>query len=262
MRVVPRRSKNREDAGPADEASPPDEAPAAPGAEERSPAGAPAPAPPPVPPPDDEAARRRARAARRQRTAAEVKRSRAGLREERARRAGRTRAEAERRSALLVMVLALGLLIATVAVTGAMFAAVRHTRPITLGTPLHVYPVAAATPGACAAGTRGVTGQTATGPVCYGLTQGIAIRRVSDLRVQRSRSGGGYDVAVTLRPSDKKAFAALTRATLGRNLAFVVGPRLVTVPRVDTAITDGRIVIVGTPTRAGADQIVAQLKGR
>src|SRR5690606_41422967 len=65
----------------------------------------------------------------------------------------------------------------------------------------------------------------------------FAIREVADLRVQRSRvQPGGYDVALTLRPSDRKAFAYLTRATVGRDLAFVVRNRIITLPRVDMAI--------------------------
>lgn len=41
-----------------------------------------------------------------------------------------------------------------------------------------------------------------------------------------------YDVAVTLRHVDRKASAELTRATVGRDLALVVGSRLLPLPRV------------------------------
>ncbi len=212
---------------------------------------------------DTEAERRRARAAQRQRQAAEMKRSRA------ARRRGRTYREAppagaaeQHRSAMLVMVLTLGLLIAAVAVTGGLIASSMRTRPVTLAAPLHIYPVAQAVPGQCPAGTQGITGQTATGVTCYRLTQGLAIHKVADLRVQKSRvKPGGYDVAVTLRPSDRQAFAQLTRATVGRDLAFVVRERLVTLPRVDMAITDGKVIVTGSPDRASANALVRQLKG-
>ncbi|MEV0667162.1 SecDF P1 head subdomain-containing protein [Actinomadura luteofluorescens] len=210
-----------------------------------------------------EAGRRRARAAQRQREAAEMKRSRAARRQGRAyREAAPARAADQHRSALLVMVLTLGLLIAAVAVTGGMIASSMRTRPVALAAPLHIYPVAQVLPGQCPAGTQGITGQSATGVTCYRLTQGIAIHKVADLRVQKSRvKPGGYDVAVTLRPGDRRAFADLTRATVGRDLAFVVRDRLVTLPRVDMAITDGKVIVTGSPDRPSANALVRQLRG-
>lgn len=217
-----------------------------------------------LPVPDDEAARRRARAAERRRQAAEVKRSRAGRRRPRRQTVPPTPAKAadQHRSALLIMVLTLGLLIAAVAVTGGLIASSMRTRPVALAAPLHIYPVSEATPGPCPAGTAGITGQAGTGPTCYRLTQGIAIHKVAGLRVQKSRvKPGGYDVALTLRPVDRDAFARLTRATVGRDLAFVVRDRLVTLPRVDMAITDGKVVVTGSPDRATANRLVRDLKG-
>ncbi|QXJ23598.1 hypothetical protein AGRA3207_004774 [Actinomadura graeca] len=210
--------------------------------------------------PDAEARRRRERAAQRRRAQAEAKRSRAAQRVRQPPRPP-ARAAAEHRSSLLIMVMTLGLLIAAVAVTGGLVAASRRTQPVTLTAPLHVYPVTQSAPGQCPAGTPGITGQASTGPVCYRLSQGIAIHKVSDLRVQRSK-GTGYDVAVTLRPVDRRAFADLTRATVGRDLAFVVRERLVTLPRVDMAILDGKVVVTGPPDRAAADRLVRELKGR
>ncbi len=221
--------------------------------------------PVPASPAETEAARRRARSAERRRAAAEVKRSRAGLRRNRPHRTPPTpaRAAEQHRSAMLVMVLTLGLLIAAVAVTGALIASSMRTQPVTLAAPLHVYPVTQTSPGQCPAGTPGISGQSATGPTCYRMAQGIAIREVADLRVQRSRvQPGGYDVALTLRPSDRKAFADLTRATVGRDLAFVVRNRIITLPRVDMAILDGKVVVTGPPDRASANRLVRELKGR
>ncbi|MFC9971276.1 hypothetical protein ACFVH6_10325 [Spirillospora sp. NPDC127200] len=212
--------------------------------------------------PADPDQRRRARVSQRQRTAAEVKRSRAALRGDRTRQTQRERAAREHRAALLVMVLTLGLLIAAVAVTGAMIATSRRAQPITLAAPLHVYPVAQVTAGQCPAGTPGITGPSTTGPTCYRLNQGIAIRKVADLRVQRSADGRGHDVAVALRSADQRAFADLTRATVGRQVVFVVRERLVTAPRVDTPITDGKVVITGPPSRPEAEKILRELRGR
>ncbi|MEW2358131.1 hypothetical protein [Spirillospora sp. NPDC029432] len=210
------------------------------------------------PGPDEETRRRRARAAERRRAAAEAKASRTLKRQNAAR---RDKAAREHRSSLLVMIVMLGLLIATVAVTGGLIASSMHTRPVALAAPLHIYPVTATVPGQCPAGTQGITGQTSSGMACYQLSQGIAIRKVADLRVQRARTRGAYDVAVTLRTNDRRAFATLTRATLNRDLAFVVRERLVTVPRVDTPILDGKVVITGSSNRAEANRLVRSLKG-
>ncbi|MEU8796144.1 hypothetical protein [Spirillospora sp. NPDC048819] len=214
---------------------------------------------------DPEAARRRARAAERQRTAAEVKRSRAARRQGVPYREANpaVRAADQHRSAMLVMVLTLGLLIAAVAVTGAMIASSMRTQPVTLASPLHIYPVTQTSAGQCPTGTQGITGQSGAGPTCYRMAQGIAIHKVADLRVQKSRvKPGGYDVAVTLRPVDRDAFAELTRATVGRDLAFVVKNRIVTLPRVDMAILDGKVVVTGPPDRTSANRLVRELKGR
>jgi hypothetical protein len=207
-------------------------------------------------PPVDPDTKRRARVSERQRRAAEVKRARASQN-----RAEET-AFREHRSALVVMVITLGLLIAAVAVTGGLIAASMHTRPVALAAPLNVYPISSTLPGQCPAGTQGISSTSATGPTCYQLTPGIAIRKVADLRVQKARTRGAYDVAVTLRKNDRKAFADLTRAMQGRDLALVVKDHLVTVSRVEMAITDGKIAITGPPNRAEADKLLHELKGK
>ena len=274
MRVVPRRRKGRE--GPQDAATAggsggtavttaEPSSPSPPASASASSSSVPSPRTDDTgphasgPPPGEAAARRRARSAARQRAAMELKRSRA------ARRRGPTvqeRAVREYRSSVLTMVVLLGLLIAAVVVSGGLIAASMRTRPVTLAAPLHIYPVVQTVPGQCPAGTRGITGQSSSGLTCYRLTQGIAIRKVADLRVQRARSRDAYDVAVTLRANDRRAFAALTRATLHRDLAFVVRERLVTVPRVDTPILDGKVVITGPPTKAEANRLARSLRGR
>ena len=276
MRVIPRRRKGRR--GPQDTAPIPSPVPSASSASLASsePAGAVAAVP------DAEAAagaggepdatrtldpadwsgpdaRRRARSAERQRAAAELKRSRAALRRSTSR---QDRAVRDHRSSLLIMVIMLGLLIATVVVSGGLVAASMRNRPITLAAPLHIYPVVLIVPGQCPAGTAGISGQTPGGPACYQLTRGIAIRKVADLGVQRAQRAGAYDVAVTLRGNDRQAFAALTRASLHRDLAFVVRDRLVTVPRVDAPILNGKVIITGPRDRAEADRLVRSLRGR
>lgn len=207
-------------------------------------------------PPVDPDTKRRARVSERQRRAAEVKRARASQ--------NRVQETAfrEHRSALVAMILTLGLLIAAVAVTGGLIAGSMRTRPVTLAAPLNVYPISSTLPGQCQAGTQGISSTSATGPTCYQLTPGIAIRKVAELKIQKARAKGAYDVAVTLRKNDRKAFADLTRAMQGRDLALVVKNNLVTVSRVEMAITDGKIAITGPPNRAEADKLLHELKGK
>ncbi|GAA2606231.1 hypothetical protein SMC26_32455 [Actinomadura fulvescens] len=212
-------------------------------------------------PPDDPDQKRRARSLERQRRLAQVKRDRKGLGGRGGRGGRQATAAREHRSALLIMILTLGLLIAAVAVTGGLIASSMRTRPVTLAAPLHIYPVAATVPGQCQAGTQGISWPSATGPTCYVLTQGIAIRRVADLRLQRGKAQGAYDVALTLRTTDRRAFADLTRAMVGKDLAFVVRDRLVTVPRVEMPISDGKVVITGTSSKGDAEKLVRELKG-
>ncbi|MBO2451385.1 hypothetical protein J4573_30145 [Actinomadura barringtoniae] len=207
-------------------------------------------------PPVDPDTKRRARVSERQRRAAEVKRARASQ--------NRVQETAfrEHRSALVAMILTLGLLIAAVAVTGGLIAGSMRTRPVTLAAPLNVYPISSTLPGQCQAGTQGISSSSSTGPTCYQLTPGIAIRKVAELKIQKARTKGAYDVAVTLRKNDRKAFADLTRAMQGRDLALVVKNNLVTVSRVEMAITDGKIAITGPPNRAEADKLLHELRGK
>ncbi|WP_344898274.1 SecDF P1 head subdomain-containing protein [Actinomadura meridiana] len=201
--------------------------------------------------------------AERRRAAQEAKRSRAARRQQHPYPAPTVKAADQHRSALLVMVLTLGLLIAAVVVTGGMIASSMRTRPVTLASPLQIYPVTQVIPGQCPVGTQGITGRSAAGPTCYRLVQGIVIYKVADMRVQKSRArSGGYDVAVTLRPVDRDAFAKLTRNTIGRDLAFVVRGRLIILPRVDMAILDGKIALTGNPDKASANKLARELKGR
>jgi hypothetical protein len=181
-----------------------------------------------------------------------------------ARRAAHGRARRRSRSvtprpALLAGIIMLALVMIAVAVAGVVAANTLVTRQTPLAAPLLVYPVSQTTPGQCPAGVHGVSALVASGTVCYQVSQGLAIYRVSDLRVQRRATS--YDVSIKLLSADAKAFADLTRRMVGKNLAFVVRGRLVTAPRVDTPITKGQVLITGTPTRADAERTVRELRG-
>jgi SecD-like export protein len=204
--------------------------------------------------PGDRAAAHAARRAARRGVDRAARRASHGL----ARR-GATRA-ATPRPALLAGVIMLAMVIIAVMVTGTVAATSRMSRQTPLASPLLVYPVARTTPGQCLPGVQGLSALAASGPVCYQVSQGIAIHRVGDLHVRRGTSG--YDVSITLLHPDARAFADLTRRMVGQNLAFVVRGRLVTAPRVDMPITKGQILITGPTTRAAAERTLKELRGR
>ncbi|MCW2939594.1 MAG: hypothetical protein JWN00_2579 [Actinomycetia bacterium] len=163
------------------------------------------------------------------------------------------------RPALIAGIVTLAVIVIAVGVTGVYSAISQLQHQTKLTSPLLVYPVAQKTQGQCVAGVQGVNGLDPSGPVCYQVTEGIAIHKVGDIHVQRSKTG--YDVSIRLLPADAKTFADLTRRMIGRDLALVVRGRLVTAPRVDMAITGGQIVITGPTTSAAANQLVHDLQG-
>jgi preprotein translocase subunit SecD len=163
------------------------------------------------------------------------------------------------RPALLTGVIMLALVVIAVTTIGVMAATSMVSRRTSLASPLLVYPVSQTTPGQCLPGVQGVSALSASGPVCYQVTEGISIHRVADLHVQHGTKG--YDVLIELLPADARAFAGLTRKLVGQNLAFVVRGKLVTAPRVDMPITRGEILITGATTRADAERTLNELRG-
>ncbi|HXA62332.1 MAG TPA: hypothetical protein VNW94_24535 [Streptosporangiaceae bacterium] len=163
------------------------------------------------------------------------------------------------RPALIAGIVTLAVIVIAVGATGVFSAISQLQHQTKLASPLLVYPVAQKTQGQCVAGVQGVNGLDPSGPVCYQVTEGIAIHKVGDIHVQRSKTG--YDVSIQLLPADTKTFAGLTRRMIGRNLALVVRGRLVTAPLVEMAITGGQIVLTGPSTSAAADQLVHDLQG-
>ena len=163
------------------------------------------------------------------------------------------------RRAGLAIIITLGVVAAAVALTGTVIASSGDTHPAKFKSPLLVYPVTQASPGQCLAGTQGITGPGTQGQTCYRVAQGIVIRRVTDIHVQRG--GAGYDVSMSLLPADSRSFASLTRRMSGGSLALVVRGRVVTAPSVSGPITEGRILITGATRREEADRLVRELKG-
>ena len=180
------------------------------------------------------------------------------------RRQRRKRARAIRlrrnRAGVLTLVMVLAVLIAGAIAAGAFAAVSRQPSSTRLAAALLAYPVSQTTPGPCLAGTQGVTGNLTTGQVCYQVTEGIAIHRVREI-VVRHDAAAGYAVSIQLFAGDRRAFADLTRRTLGRTLAFVVRGQVVTVSKVEMPITKGRLLIAGLTGRPDADRVVRALTG-
>ncbi len=159
----------------------------------------------------------------------------------------------------LAIIITLGVVAAAVALTGTVIASSDDTHPAKFKSPLLVYPVTQVSPGQCPAGTPGITGPGTQGQTCYRVAEGIVIRRVTDIHVQRG--GAGYDVSMSLLPADSRSFASLTRRMTGGSLALVVRGRVVTAPSVSGPITKGKILITGATRREDADRLVRELKG-
>lgn len=160
------------------------------------------------------------------------------------------------KTTLLAAILVIGLCSAAVAVSGVLVAAARQSR-VELAAPLLLYPVAQRTNGACPAGTRGITGPE---PACYQVTEGIVIRRVGGTEVRELRDGS-HGVSLRLVGPDRAAFADLTRAQRGKQIAVVIGDQVITAPWVDAPITGGEVLITGRFTRADAQKLVGDLTG-
>ncbi|MCO5967957.1 SecDF P1 head subdomain-containing protein [Actinoallomurus soli] len=168
---------------------------------------------------------------------------------------------ADGRPGLIAVIVILWLVIAAIALTGTLIVAFSQEHPTRFAAPLKIFPVTQAIPGQqCPAGVQGMMGQTGIGPVCYELTEGITIKRVNDLHVERAKQGGGYAVSISLTPADGRALKRLTRNAAGRNFALTVRDQVVAAPRVDAPITKGRVLITGNLSQSAAAEIVNRLK--
>jgi preprotein translocase subunit SecD len=114
--------------------------------------------------------------------------------------------------------------------------------------------------GVCPANTAGINGPSPSGPACYQVDSGLSIRRVNDIHVEPT-SDGRNQIAISLLPADRRAFADFTRSLTGRVVLFVVRDRVVTTPRVEAPITEGKILLAGGFNRPDADRLVRELTG-
>jgi preprotein translocase subunit SecD len=71
---------------------------------------------------------------------------------------------------------------------------------------------------------------------------------------------GGYQIAFTLKDQGKKVFADYTSSHVNQFLAIVLDKKVISVPRVNSPITDGSGVIEGSYTLQTANDLAIQLR--
>ncbi len=71
---------------------------------------------------------------------------------------------------------------------------------------------------------------------------------------------GGYEISFTLKDKGKTDFAKYTSEHVGQYLAIALDKKLISVPRVNNAITDGAGVIQGQFTQDSANELAIQLR--
>ena len=125
-----------------------------------------------------------------------------------------------------------------------------------LQTPVHFAPVRAVKQAPCP-GAEAVLDEAGT--TCYQVDAGVTVSTVQKIETLRERNGA-YAVRIVLSPESKPLIADLTRETVNRQLAVVVGDKVVTAPRVSQAITQDSLSISGL-TKENADALAARLLG-
>jgi len=106
--------------------------------------------------------------------------------------------------------------------------------------------------------TAGVTGTTPTGPaqVFHTVMTGAALKNVA---VTASQTGQ-YQVSFQLTSEGSTTFANFTSAHVGDVLAIVLDKKVISAPRIDSAITQGSGVITGNFTQESANALAVQLR--
>ena len=106
--------------------------------------------------------------------------------------------------------------------------------------------------------TAGVTGTTPIGSqqVFHTVMTGAALKNV---QVTVSQTGQ-YQVSFQLTPEGSTTFANFTSAHVGDVLAIVLDKKVISAPRIDSAITQGSGVITGNFTQDSANALAVQLR--
>jgi len=96
-----------------------------------------------------------------------------------------------------------------------------------------------------------------TAPVVYHTVMtGQALRTAA----VDSSQVGAFQIAFTLTDAGSKVFSEYTSANIGKYLTIVLDKKVISSPRIQSAITDGAGVITGQFTRDEANSLVVQLR--
>lgn len=115
----------------------------------------------------------------------------------------------------------------------------------------------AATPTPEATPAEGSTATPAPSQTVYKTVMtGTELRTVS----VESNGVGGYQIAFTLKPDGTRIFGDHTTANVGKILAIVLDKKIISAPRIDSAITGGQGVITGTFTIDEANSLAIQMR--
>ncbi|GAB1817174.1 excalibur calcium-binding domain-containing protein [Herbidospora sp. RD11066] len=132
------------------------------------------------------------------------------------------------------------------------------TQPVVvkLAVPIHFAPVEASGAAPC----QGEAVPDDVGTTCYQLEPGVTLTSVQKLETF-TESDDTYSIRVVLAPDNRAQIEDLTRDTVKRLLAIVVGDKVVSTPRVAQEVTQDSLSIVGGFTKEEADALLARLKG-
>ena len=84
--------------------------------------------------------------------------------------------------------------------------------------------------------------------------------QLSSVTVSASTVGGQYEINFTLKPTGQKVFGDFTTANVGKYLAIVLDKKVISVPKIDSAITQGNGQITGNFTYQSANDLAVQLR--
>lgn len=96
-----------------------------------------------------------------------------------------------------------------------------------------------------------------TPPIFHTVMTGVALE---DARAGRDPVSGEYLVQFDLTAEGAETFGEYTSANVGGYLAIVLDKRIISVPRIQSAITGGRGTITGNFTAEEANQLAVQLR--
>ena len=117
-------------------------------------------------------------------------------------------------------------------------------------------PESSITPSATTTSTITTTVPVQTGPTFHTVMTGADITNVG----VQTNTGGGYVVAFELNSEGAQIFKDFTSTHIGQILGIVLDKEVISIPSIDTAITQGKGVIQGKFTSDQANALALQLK--